>query len=122
VSQRPGVLPEQYENEMQFHLLPLIVRPDSESYAPSQRTGISLDRAPQREWVEVIEVPHGRRASRHLGQLGICVNERLRVLNTAPLGGPVLVDAGGTTVAIGRSLARRIMVRRLDSTHSGDTH
>lgn len=96
------------------------MRPDAEIYSDSQRTVTSLDRAPRSEWVEVLDVPRGRRASRHLGQVGICVNERLRVLSTAPWGGPVLVDAGGTTVAIGRSLASRIRVRLMGRTHSGE--
>jgi len=70
-----------------------------------------LDRAPRSEWVEVLDMPRGRSATRVLGQVGVCVNQKLRVLSTAPLGGPVLVDANGTTVAIGRSLAKRIKVR-----------
>lgn len=96
------------------------MRPDAEISTHPQQTVTSLDRAPRSEWVEVLAVPRGRRASRSLGQVGVCVNERLRVLSTAPLGGPVLVDAGGTTVAIGRSLASRITVRLMGRTHRGD--
>lgn len=96
------------------------MRPDAEISTRPKQTVVSLDRAPRSEWVEVLDVPRGRRASLSLGQVGVCVNERLRVLNTAPMGGPVLVDAGGTTVAIGRSLARRITVRLMGCTHRGD--
>ncbi|MGA7560502.1 MAG: FeoA family protein [Terriglobales bacterium] len=96
------------------------MRPDAEISTRPKQTVISLDRAPRSEWVEVLDVPCGRRASLSLGQMGVCVNERVRVLSTAPMGGPVLVDAGGTTVAIGRSLARRITVRLMGHTHSGD--
>ena len=80
----------------------------------------SLDRAPQSEWVEVVELPRGRGASRHLEQVGICANERLHVLSAAPLGGPVLVEAAGATVAIGRSLASRITVRLIGPGHNGE--
>jgi Fe2+ transport system protein FeoA len=96
------------------------VRPDTEISTRLQQTVTSLDRAPRSAWVEVLEVPRGRRTSRSLGQVGVCVHERLRVLSTAPMGGPVLVDASGTTVAIGRSLASRITVRLVGHAHAGD--
>jgi ferrous iron transport protein A len=115
------VLQEEYEDELQFHLWANTVRPDADISTRPQRLVTSLDRAPRSEWVEVVELPRGRGASRHLRQVGICVNERLRVLSTAPLGGPVLVEAGGTTVAIGRSLASRITVRLMRSGHNGET-
>ena len=86
-----------------------------------ERLVTSLDRAPRSEWVEVVELPRGRGALRHLIQLGICVNEKLCVLSVAPLGGPVLVQAGGSTVAIGRTLARRIRVRLAGSDGNGET-
>ena len=70
-----------------------------------------LDRAPANKFLEVVEVPHGRAVSRSLAQLGVAVSERLRVRSAAPWGGPVLVEVGGTTVAIGRGLAHRIKVR-----------
>lgn len=81
--------------------------------APIQREPevILLDRAPMDNFLEVVEVPQGRGVARSLAQLGVSVTERLRVRSAAPLGGPVLVEVGGTTVAIGRSLARRIKVR-----------
>jgi Fe2+ transport system protein FeoA len=75
-----------------------------------------LDSVPRRSYVEVVEVPRGRRAGRLLAQVGILLHEKLRVRNAAPLGGPILVDAGGATIAVGRSLASRIRVRML----SGD--
>ncbi len=112
---------EQYEIEFQFHLASRHPVLDTKRYASPHRSVTSLDRVPRLEWVEVLDMPPGRRASRHLGQLGISVHEKLRVLSTAPLGGPVLVDAGGTTVAIGRSLASRITVRLMSSTHGGET-
>ncbi len=97
-----------------------MLAPDSELHASSQPAVTSLDRAPHSEWVKVVEVPRGRGASRNLSQLGLFVNETVRVLNTAPLGGPVLVDVGGSTVAIGRSLASRITVRVVTGKHDGE--
>jgi len=76
-----------------------------------KQTVTYLDRAPRSECVEVLDLPRSRNAARMLGQVGVCLHEKLRVVSTAPLGGPVLVEAGGTVVAIGRSLAKRIKVR-----------
>jgi Fe2+ transport system protein FeoA len=94
------------------------VQPDADKNRPEPSI-ISLDRAPHSEWVEVLDLPRGRRASRSLAQVGINVNEKLRVVSAAPWGGPVLVDAAGSTVAIGRSLASRIKVRVVDSNGKG---
>jgi ferrous iron transport protein A len=86
---------------------------DPTNQAPIQRDSeaIQLDRAPIDKYMEVVEVPQGRGVARSLAQLGVSVTERLRVRSAAPWGGPVLVEVGGTTVAIGRGLARRIKVR-----------
>jgi Fe2+ transport system protein FeoA len=81
---------------------------------PDQTTTTFLDCAPRRTYVEVVEVPRGRRAGRVLAQVGILLHERLRVRSAAPMGGPILVDAGGATIAIGRGLASRIRVRLLN--------
>ena len=78
---------------------------------PDLPESVSLDLAPHAEWVEVLDVPRGRRASRSLAQVGINLHEKVRVVSAAPWGGPLLVDAAGSTVAIGRTLASRIKVR-----------
>lgn len=74
---------------------------------------VSLDRAPRARRVEVVEVVGGRRATHQLTQLAIRVGETLRVRRTAPLGGPLLVETRGSTVAVGRGLARKVRVRVL---------
>ncbi len=63
----------------------------------------------------MLEIPQGQRARRSLEQVGIRIYERVRVLRAAPLGGPVLIEVGGSRVALGRSLARRIKVRPIGS-------
>lgn len=80
--------------------------------APPDKSAVMfLDCAPQRRSLLVMEVPRGRGVARSLAQLGVAVSEKLRVRSAAPWGGPILVEVGGTTVAIGRSLASRIKVR-----------
>ncbi len=63
--------------------------------------------------VLVLAIAGGRGASGALAQLGIRPGETLNVRRTAPLGGPVLVEGPGGTVAIGRGLARKVKVRVL---------
>jgi ferrous iron transport protein A len=62
---------------------------------------------------EVVKVDGGREVSLRLAQLGIYLGTVLQVKQSAPLGGPILIEAGGTTVAVGRGLARKILVRPL---------
>ncbi len=73
----------------------------------------SLDRAPGRRHAEVVRVEGGREVSRRLAQLGVHRGTVLYVKQSAPLGGPILIETRGTTVAVGRGLARKILVRPL---------
>ncbi len=71
----------------------------------------SLDRAQERDAVEVLEVSGPRNVANSLAQLGIRVGEVLRVRRSAPLGGAVLVETRERSVALGRGLARRVKVQ-----------
>lgn len=73
----------------------------------------TLDLARQSSRVEVVTVSGGRRAIHQLAQLGIAVGTQLAVCGSAPWGGPVLVEVGGSTVAVGRSIARKVVVKLL---------
>lgn len=73
----------------------------------------SLDHVADAMRAEVVKVDGGREVIRRLAQLGIYLGTVLQVKQSAPLGGPILIEAGGTTVAVGRALARKIQVRPL---------
>lgn len=62
--------------------------------------------------VQVVEVV-GSNVGRVLAQLGIREGKVLQVRRLAPLGGPILVECGGSTVAVGRGMARKVRVRVL---------
>jgi Fe2+ transport system protein FeoA len=109
-----------YENENQFQMVRAIVEAGTDRSKPCKVAVTYLDRAPQRKCLEVVEVPQGRGVMRSLAQLGVFVSEKLRVRGAAPWSGPILVEVGGTTVAIGRCLARRIKVRLLRRDGTGD--
>jgi Fe2+ transport system protein FeoA len=94
--------------------------PDSQATRHHPRHGAertadtcSLDRAPGSRKAEVVEVLGGAVATRQLARLGILVGAILHIQRTAPLGGPVLVETRGGTVAVGRSIARKVLVRLL---------
>jgi ferrous iron transport protein A len=75
--------------------------------------GIFLDQIRPGLGVQVAEIVAGQTATRQLSQLGIRTGSLLSVQRSAPLGGPILVESSGSTVAIGRGLAHRIAVRIL---------
>jgi len=52
----------------------------------------------------------GGKTNARLLRVGLYPGDRLRVVRQAPLDGPLLVDVGGREIALGRELARRIMV------------
>jgi ferrous iron transport protein A len=52
-------------------------------------------------------------AARQLAQLGVRTGSTLTVHRRAPMGGPILVESAGSTVAIGRGLARKVTVQIL---------
>ena len=59
---------------------------------------------------EVIALPGAKAADTQLAQRGIRPGARLKMQRAAPLGGPVMIEIDGSSVAIARTLARRIVV------------
>ncbi len=67
----------------------------------------------------LLEVPVGKSARllkaddtlrKKLKTYGLYVGDWLRVLRVAPLGGPLLVEVNGREIALGRTIAEKIMV------------
>jgi ferrous iron transport protein A len=73
---------------------------------------LTLDRADNQQ-VQVLDVLGGPSAAKRLAALGIRTGETLRVLRSAPMSGPVLVEIGGAMVAVGRGLAAKVRVKGL---------
>ena len=86
-------------------------RPHASAAQEKAAEPCSLDRAPRNCKLEVVEVEGGASASRQLAHLGISVGAFLQVKRSAPMGGPVLVEIRGSTVAIGKGVARKVLVR-----------
>lgn len=73
----------------------------------------SLDQAPKGKQVEVVQIEGNRDNRRQLAQMGIQPGTVLCVRQSAPLGGPLLIEAQGAVLALGRALSRKIQVRLL---------
>ena len=61
-------------------------------------------------WVTLVGIEGQDGAEQKLAQFGLFTGDRVRVLRRAPFGGPLLLEAGGREIAIGRQLAQRIRV------------
>lgn len=72
-----------------------------------------LHEAPAGQRVAIVSLTVPPNNATRLAQHGLRVGAVVRVKRVAPLGGAILVEAGGHTVALGRSLASAIQVQVL---------
>jgi ferrous iron transport protein A len=77
----------------------------------ARKPGTSLDRVPAHTKIQILALPNDADQVRTLGQLGIREKEHGRVRAAAPLGGPILLEIGGSAVAIARGVAKKIRVK-----------
>lgn len=68
----------------------------------------TLLNVPNGEWARLASV--GERLRSRLLKYGLHLGDRVRVLRSAPLGGPLLVEVNGREIAVGRELAEKILV------------
>ena len=66
--------------------------------------------APKGTQLVVINYRGGRGVEFKLRQLGLAPGHKIKILRYAPLGGPVMIDVEGRSVAIGRGIAARLDV------------
>jgi ferrous iron transport protein A len=62
---------------------------------------------------QVVQVQGGRGMALRLARLGVRPGAVVRLVSSGPLRGPLLVEVEGMRVALGRGVARRILVRPL---------
>lgn len=79
--------------------------------ARTRNIGVSLDRVAASSEVQILALPNDAGQVRTLEQLGVREDERGRVRSAAPLGGPILLEIGGSAVAIARAVAKKIRVQ-----------
>ncbi len=61
--------------------------------------------------VEIVSFKGGKGISSKLRQLGLMPGDRIIVIKRAPFNGPLLVEASGRTIALGRGVAGKIEVK-----------
>ncbi len=66
--------------------------------------------SPKGELVRIIDYRGGRGVGYKLRQLGLSPGREVKVLRYAPLGGPLMIDVAGRSVALGRGIAARVTV------------
>jgi ferrous iron transport protein A len=65
---------------------------------------------PKGQSARIIGFHGGRGIDFKLRQLGLNPGRKVKVLRYAPLGGPLMLDVEGRSVAIGRGIAARVEV------------
>jgi len=60
---------------------------------------------------QVVVLLGGFGMQRHLISLGIVPGKIVRKITSQPMGGPIMVEIGGVRIALGRGIARRVIVR-----------
>jgi len=63
--------------------------------------------------VRIIGFRGGKGIDVKLRQLGLSPGKEVKVLRFAPLGGPMMIDIEGRSVAIGRGIAARVRVEKI---------
>jgi ferrous iron transport protein A len=83
----------------------------------SQRS-VTLLKAAIGKWLRVVRFDADAQLANQLLQLGLLPGDCLRVVREAPLGGPLLVEFNGRSVALGRSVASTIVVEESECASS----
>ena len=60
--------------------------------------------------VKIVSITGGKGSRRILAQLGIGIGSVVKIARNAPFAGPILIDNQGSSVAIGRGVAAKILV------------
>ena len=69
---------------------------------------ITLLEVPVGKHVQLMEASNALR--KKLVQYGLHLGDRLHVLRVAPMGGPVMVEVNGREIALGHTVAEKILV------------
>ena len=70
----------------------------------------NLEQAALRLPVRISGIDGGHDVRARLATMGLLPGVTLSVLNRAPLGGPLLVEIAGSRIALGRGVARKVLV------------
>ncbi|MFH1942750.1 MAG: FeoA domain-containing protein [bacterium] len=71
---------------------------------------LTLDTVKTAMSVEVVEIEGGWGVRQRLNQMGIHAGDRILVKRSGIMGGPILIQVQGMEVALGRGMARKVLV------------
>ena len=74
---------------------------------------MTLDQISKDNRILVVEIEGGWRVRQRLNQMGIHPDDQILVKRSGAMGGPILIQIHGTEVAIGRGMARKIIVKEI---------
>jgi len=77
---------------------------------------ISLDSVPEGARVKILSLMVGRGARQRLLEMGITPGTEVLIVNNKHFG-PILVLSRGTIIALGRGIARKILVEVISNEH-----
>ena len=81
---------------------------------PVERGHMQLLEAQNGIWMRVLRIEGDHAFQNRLMQHGLYPGDRVRVLRSAPLGGPLLVEVNGREIAIGRGVAENIFIKDVE--------
>ncbi|MFC2064632.1 ferrous iron transport protein A [Chloroflexota bacterium] len=73
---------------------------------------INLLELKNQEKAKITAFEGGRNLSIKLRQYGLFIGDQVHIIRTAPFNGPILIESGGREIALGKGIARKIMVKR----------
>lgn len=77
---------------------------------------VPLDRLPTGRSATIVQIRGGRGFRRNLEHMGVHPGDPVRVLGCGAFHGPLLLEVrGGGRIAVGRGIARHVLVEALDS-------
>jgi len=71
---------------------------------------LTLDSVPKEKEVKIVEIRGGWGIRQRLNQMGINTGDMIFVKRSGIMGGPILIQVHGTEVALGRGMAKKVIV------------
>ena len=65
------------------------------------------------ERAKIISLGHGTGRQRHLRTMGLMEGKIVKIIAAQPARGPFVIDIEGTQIAIGRGMARHILIQKI---------
>ncbi|MDZ7317402.1 MAG: ferrous iron transport protein A [candidate division KSB1 bacterium] len=76
---------------------------------------MTLDKAKAEQKLRIVRIHGGHLLRDRLYQMGLFEGTNIAVKQISRLGGPLLIECGGSRIALGRGMARQIDVEEIES-------